>query len=825
MPNLVVKDCQGKSGGLAVFWKKEINLRLRTVSRLFMDVDVMEDDGFWWRFTGVYGEPRSDKKDLTWKALRTLNATKGELWLCVGDFNEVLFSWEKERGHAKAQSCMDRFRQTLDCCSLSNLGFTGDPFTWRNNWCVRDGYIRERLDRAVADSDWCCRFPSFRVRKGDPRHSDHHPVIVTTSNEVIWNGGRSKPGFRFEAGWAREEHCAPIVENAWKLSVGPRGGKVMDAIREVAANLWDWSKNFLGDLEKRIKKAKQALEAHRRSPISSSTASREAVLKYRLDKLEEQRELYWRQRANQHWLEKGDRNTKFFHECASERKKRNKIKKLRRDDGEVITDEAGSLSLISEFYKQLFTAGVPLNLDELLQNVPKRVTSTMNDELMKGVTTEEIKKALDSIGDLKAPPGSDGMPALFYKQFWECVGDDIVHEVKDFLGGGEMPDSWNDTVVVLIPKVPNPERIKDLRPISLCNVVYKIASKVLANRLKPLLSEIISPIQIAFVPQRMITDNILLAYELTHFLKTKRRGSVGFAAVKQGMSKAYDRVEWGFLEKMMLKLGFDRNWVFIVMKCVTSVTYRIKVNGEFTEQINPTGGLRQGDPISPYLFFICAEGFSTLLNAAEERGDLSVIKVCQNAPSINHLLFADDSLLLLKTDEGSAACLQNVLSLYERCSGETINKEKSSIMFSRNIKEVNKQIFMGALDIGVGAWNEKYLGLPVYMGRSKAKTSSYLKERVWKKIQGWKEKLLSRAGKDVLIKAVAQAIPAFAMSCFNLTKGLCDEITSLICRFFWAQQERENKMHWIAWEHLCSRKEKGGFFFRRTTAGDLPEFN
>lgn len=212
--------------------------------------------------------------------------------------------------------------------------------------------------------------------------------------------------------------------------------------------------------------------------------------------------------------------------------------------------------------------------------------------------------------------------------------------------------------------------------------------------------------------------------------------------------------------------------------------------------------------------------FSSLLNAAEERGDLSGVKVCQQAPSINHLLFADDSLLLLKADERSAECLQNVLSLYERCSGQTINKEKSSVMFSMNTKENDREKFRGALDIGVEAWNEKYLGLPVYMGRSKSKTFSYLKERVWRKIQGWKEKLLSRAGKDILIKAVAQAIPSFAMSCFDLTKTLCDEISSLICRFFWAQHDRENKMHWIAWDRLCSRKEKGGLGYR-----DLHLFN
>jgi hypothetical protein len=185
------------------------------------------------------------------------------------------------------------------------------------------------------------------------------------------------------------------------------------------------------------------------------------------------------------------------------------------------------------------------------------------------------------------------------------------------------------------------------------------------------------------------------------------------------MSKAYDRVEWNFLEQMLLKIGFAQEWVQLIMRCISSQTYRIKVNGALTECITPMRGLRQGYPISSYLFLVCAEGFSSLLNVVEARGELTGIKVCSTAPSINHLLFADDSLLLLKINDGSAQCLQNILSLYEDGSGQIINKEKLSIMFSRITNDAEKQELMASLDIGSEARNEKYLGLPVYMGRSK----------------------------------------------------------------------------------------------------------
>ena len=156
-----------------------------------------------------------------------------------------------------------------------------------------------------------------------------------------------------------------------------------------------------------------------------------------------------------------------------------------------------------------------------------------------------------------------------------------------------------------------------------------------------------------------------------------------------------------------------------------------------------------------------------------------------------------DSLLLMKVNQENATHLQNVLQLYEDCSGHTINKEKSSILFSKNCGETERNDFLLTLGVSQEAKSERYLGLPVYMGRSKAKMFNYLKDRVWKRIQGWKEKLLSSAGKDTLIKAVAQAIPTFAMSCFDLTKKLCDEISRMICRYWWAQQDKERKIHWV----------------------------
>lgn len=180
--------------------------------------------------------------------------------------------------------------------------------------------------------------------------------------------------------------------------------------------------------------------------------------------------------------------------------------------------------------------------------------------------------------------------------------------------------------------------------------MYKLVSKVLANRLKVVLGEVISANQSAFVPGRLILGSTILAYELTHFLKRKRSGHDRYAALKLDMSKSYDRFEWHFLQGMMLQLGFAAEFVELIMKCVETVTYRFRVNGDVSDMAIPGRGLRQGDPLSPYLFLLCAEGVSALLHHAEASGQIRGIKLAPNAHTVNHLLFADDSPLLVQAD-------------------------------------------------------------------------------------------------------------------------------------------------------------------------------
>jgi hypothetical protein len=214
----------------------------------------------------------------------------------------------------------------------------------------------------------------------------------------------------------------------------------------------------------------------------------------------------------------------------------------------------------------------------------------MNDQLCTEFSDEEISDALFQIGPIKAP-GPDGFPARFYQRNWVVVRAEIVAAVKQFFSTGHMPEGTNDTSIVLIPKIDNPVDLKDYRPIGLCNVLYKIVSKCLVNRLRPLLGEVISENQSAFVPGRMITDNALLAFECLHYMEHGTSMNSNFCAYKLDLSKAYDRVDWSFLKNTMHKIGFYHRWVQWIMACVTMVRYSVKFNETLLEAFSPSRGL------------------------------------------------------------------------------------------------------------------------------------------------------------------------------------------------------------------------------------------
>ena len=327
-------------------------------------------------------------------------------------------------------------------------------------------------------------------------------------------------------------------------------------------------------------------------------------------------------------MKHGDKNTKFFHSKASQRRRRNWIMGIKNSEEVWVEEEEDIAKVALEYFENLFQAGACERTGECLDAVSPKATPNMQQLLSQEFSAEEVKTALFQMGPTEAPR-PDGMNALFYQKFWQIVGDTVVHAVLDYLNCGHMVPEINFTHIVLIPKIKSPQKISDFRPISLCNVIYKIISKVLANKLKLILPDIISPTQSAFVPGRLITDNVLVAYETLHTMHGRKKGKKGSMALKLDISKVYDRVEWNFLRGIMEKLGFPETWVDRVMGCVTTAQFLVLINGTPYGNFSPSRGLRQGDPLSPYLFLLCTEGFTSLLQKSELEGRIKGVSVCR----------------------------------------------------------------------------------------------------------------------------------------------------------------------------------------------------
>lgn len=255
-------------------------------------------------------------------------------------------------------------------------------------------------------------------------------------------------------------------------------------------------------------------------------------------------------------------------------------------------------------------------------------------------------------------------------------------------------------------------------------------------------------------------------------------------AIKLDISKASDRVEWEFLRKMMIKLGFDERWVALAMETVITASYSILLNGEPKGFIKPTRGIKQGDPLSPYLFLICAEGLSAMLRKAEEQRRIQSILSCRGGVNISHLLFADDSLLFCQAKVEECRELLNILDSYEAVSGQAINRGKMALFFSKNTRTGVKQDIQAMLGAQVFNDCEQYLGLPMVIGKSKVNTFKGVREKIAKRVTGWKEKFISKVGREIFIKTVAQVIPTNTMRIFRLPKHLCDDINTILARYW-----------------------------------------
>lgn len=313
--------------------------------------------------------------------------------------------------------------------------------------------------------------------------------------------------FRFKNAWLTEPFCKVLVKDSWEANDGP---DIVQKVKHCGDNLNLWGKKITGCFSKRIRDCKEKMK-HLRNRSDAQSLQEYKEAKQRLIFILNQKEIFWRQRSKHLWLQAGDKNIKYFHAACNSRQRTNRIQKLKNDDGVWVDWQSGIQSLILNFYRGLFVAG-STDIEEVIRCVPQMISQDQNMALAQEVTKEEVHFALFQMHPDKAP-GPDGMTPAFYQKHWDIIGEDVFNMTRHFFSSGEILEGLNDTNIVLIPKKKNPTQVGYLRPIALCNVLMKVITKVLANRMKILLTNVVSDTQSAFVLGRLISDNIMVSYD------------------------------------------------------------------------------------------------------------------------------------------------------------------------------------------------------------------------------------------------------------------------------------------------------------------------
>jgi hypothetical protein len=780
-------EVQGYAGGIVVGWKKD-NITVDVVNKSFqfMHLRVKYPHGQWWYFTPVYASPIEDRRKALWHDLTAIAHHMKEPWMLAGDFNDISSIEEKRGGVRASERRCSNFKDRINNCKLIEMGSGGPKFTWRGPLYHGGQRIFERLDRALCNDLWRLDFPNGYVKVLTRlEFSDHHPLLISP---IEVPHPQVPKQFYFESAWILNDSYNNMIQQCWN-----EDDDIVSNLQKVKKNVQEWKIHNFNHVIKKKKELVGRIDGIQRSMQAGNNSGGLRRLEYKLQSelsvLLKQEELMWHQRSRAKWLVDGDRNTMYYHLKTVQRRRKNNIIMLKDDNGQWVDDVNQLQKLANEFYMKLFAND---NMARDWQQTPISYPVLSQDEveqLAAPITQEEVRCAVFNMHPWKAP-GADGFPAGFYQKSWDTVGVNVKKFVEKVWNEPSAISEVNHTDICLIPKVSQPEFIKQFRPISLCNTSYKIVSKVVVERLKRCVAKLVSPYQTGFVPGRNIHENIVVAKEMLHSMHQKQ-GKKGYFAIKVDLAKAYDKLSWEFIWRVLVEIKFPEVLINVIMHAVSSVWTNVKWNGARADYFKPQRGIRQGDPISPYLFALCMDKLSHLILHAVDEGKWKGIRAGRNGPVVSHLMFADDLLLFGEANERQMQYVIDVLERFCSMSGQEVSSDKTSILFSRNVERS-----MRSRMLQISRYKEtnsfgKYLGVPLTSTTPKRQDFQYILDQVSNKLSAWKASHLSFVGRVTLAKSVIEAVPIYPMMSSSIPKSCLDDIQKIQRRFIWGDTDQK----------------------------------
>ncbi|RVW27502.1 Transposon TX1 uncharacterized 149 kDa protein [Vitis vinifera] len=706
-------DADGAAGGLLICWDKR-SLEIvdweegqYSLSCRFKNVE----DGAVWVFTGVYGPFTKEERECLWEELGAVRGIWDESWASRSPLQGGVFTWSG---------------------GLNNQ-------TWA------------RLDRFLVSPSWLDQFSGVIQRRLPRPVSDHFPILL--------EGGGLRRGpspFRFENMWLKVEGFLDLIRNWWReIEVrGTASYRLAAKMKELKQKLKAWNREVFGNLKGNKSAALQQVdywdrvESERRLSLKETELKKEAKESYKKWVLLE--ESHWRQLSREVWLKEGDKNTGFFHRMANAHRNNNSLDRIK-IDGVWLVEEQEVREGIANAYQQRLSEDLGWKADiERIQL--DQISQQEAENLEIPFSENEIHSALMEMSGDKAP-GPDGFTMAFWQSCWDFVKGEILEMFKEFHEQSSFLKSLNNTFLVLIPKKGRAADLGDFRPISLLGGLYKLMAKVLANRLKRVLNKVVAPTQNAFVMGRQIFDASLIANEvIDSWQKRKEKGLI----CKLDIEKAYDSINWQFLLKTLHKMGFDSKWLGWMWSCISSAKFSVLVNGVPAGFFPSSKGLRQGDPLSPYLFVLGMEVLDALIRRA-----IAVFRA--NKEHLTHLSW--------------------ILLWFEAALGLRINLDKSEIIPIGVLEEIEEM----AVELGcrVGSLPSQYLGLPLGAPNKAPSVWNGVEEKVRRRLARWKRQYISKGGRITLIRSTLASMPIYHMSLFRMPKSMARRLDKVQRDFLW----------------------------------------
>lgn len=630
--------------------------------------------------------------------------------------------------------------------------------------------------------------------------SDHSPILLRLTPPKP----KSKPKFKSENWWMLKPGFDEVCKKAAELGKGNWAATRKSYKKE--ARRWVQAEKTPDQLLKEVEKRMAEMNSQRPDMVDKEL---EKEIQVEHDRLLFMRESYWCQRAKVQWALFGDANSSYFHAVATTRKRRNVVKSLQMEDGSWETGEKEIRSAFLKHFRSIYTSDQPKSVHspdwkEVLSQIPK-LSAHAASHIVSLPTDPEIFKIVMSLGPDKSP-GPDGINARLVQENWQHFGPAILAEIHSFFSTGQMPSHIARSNIVLIPKSLEAAKVTEYRPISVCNISYKIISKLIAARIRPLISLCVSKMQSAFIPGREISENVILLREVLHCFRMKNYKKAQFC-LKVDLSKAFDRMQWSYLEEILPLYGFPAQVISWIMACVSSAEYTIILNGRGDGFFKPTCGLRQGCALSPYLFIIGMDLLSRKLQHQTDLGRLKGIRVSANAIPLTNCLYADDLLLFGEATTQEAVLFTQILESFMEVSGQRIGPSKSSIWFSVTTQDQIKKEIGLIFQVPRHQDSKKYLGAPI---ETNSASYEFLIEKFSGKLQAWKARLLSQAGRGVLIKAVLNSLPIYYMATSKIPSNVLQKLNSIIFGFFWGKSDQKRYMAYVGRAKLCQPQSCGG---------------